>query len=218
MCQHPQLSVHSNLSNHLHSTLVTVASPDLSCDVWRVTCDVWRVTCDVWSNWRDICIVMRGTACRQVRLCSVCIVLKPPSLWTRTSHSSPVLGLSKYELEAGLVWTLLCSYHIHNLLECQPEPQLHSLRLIGHGSLQLLVEGHQVVEELPLACTAVNHSICNNNNINIIINNINIHLLVGPHRGSGFMLATLYLYMSRGNIFETLAFCRQLKSDGIQSL
>ena len=161
---------------------------------------------------------MRGTACRQVRLCSVCIVLKPPSLWTRTSHSSPVLGLSKYELEAGLVWTLLCSYHIHNLLECQPEPQLHSLRLIGHGSLQLLVEGHQVVEELPLACTAVNHSICNNNNINIIINNINIHLLVGPHRGSGFMLATLYLYMSRGNIFETLAFCRQLKSDGIQSL
>ena len=53
------------------------------------------------------------------------------------------------------------AYHIHNLLEWQAKLKLNSLRLIGHRSLQFLIECHQVIEELPLSMSPTNQGVWN---------------------------------------------------------
>ena len=42
------------------------------------------------------------------------------------------------------------THHVHDLLQRQPELKDDGVRLIGHGSLQSLVLGHQVIDESPL--------------------------------------------------------------------
>ena len=38
------------------------------------------------------------------------------------------------------------THHVHDLLQGQSELQDHGVRLVGHGTLQGLVLGHQVID------------------------------------------------------------------------
>ena len=46
------------------------------------------------------------------------------------------------------------THHVHDLLQGQAELQDHGVRLVGHGTLQGLVLGHQVIDESPLVGAA----------------------------------------------------------------
>ncbi len=56
-------------------------------------------------------------------------------------------------LKTVLVSVLLHTHHVNDLLQSEAELELERLRLVEDGSLQVVVLGHQVVDEAALVWT-----------------------------------------------------------------